>query len=154
MTRSRRTPGPDPEAWEAVAVTRHGERPTSTYYIRNILDQFFEFHGDRLSGDDGSIVTGIGYLFDRPVIAIGQQRPYSLHGANYHVNPDGLRKAQKIVKLASRFRLPVVTFIGYPGSRPGPGCGGAWYRQRHRNYPLHDAGSADPDCRRNHWGGR
>ena len=119
MTRSRRTPGPDPEAWEAVAVTRHGERPTSTYYIRNILDQFFEFHGDRLSGDDGSIVTGIGYLFDRPVFAIGQQRPYSLHGANYHVNPDGLRKAQKIVKLASRFRLPVVTFIDTQGADPG-----------------------------------
>ena len=83
------------------------------------MEQFFEFHGDRLSGDDGSIVTGIGYLYDRPVIAIGQQRPYSLDGANYHVNPDGLRKAQKIVNLASRFKLPIVTFIDTQGADPG-----------------------------------
>ena len=118
-TRNRRTPGPDPEAWEALSVARNGDRPTSTYYIRNSLDQFFELHGDRLSGDDGSIVTGIGYLFDRPVIAIGQQRPYSLDGANYHVNPEGLRKAQKIVTLASRFKLPIVSFIDTQGADPG-----------------------------------
>ena len=117
--RSRRAPVPDPEAWEAVAVTRHGDRPTSTYYIRNMLDQFFEIHGDRLSGDDGSVVTGIGYLFERPVFAIGQQRPYSLEGANYHVNPEALRKAQRIVSLANRFKLPIVTLIDTQGADPG-----------------------------------
>ena len=120
----RRLLGPDPEVpdlevWEAVAVTKHGDRPSAAYYIRNILDQFFELHGDRLSGDDGSIVTGIGYLFDQPVAVIGQQRPYSLDGSKYHVNPDGLRKAQKIVRLAARFKLPLVTFIDTQGADPG-----------------------------------
>ena len=118
-SRSRRLLGPDPEVWEAVAVTRHGERPTATYYIRTMLAQFFELHGDRLSGDDGSIVTGVGYLFDRPVAVIGQQRPYSLDGSRYHVNPEGLRKAQKLVKLAARFKLPVITLIDTQGADPG-----------------------------------
>ena len=117
--RNRRAVGPDPEVWEAAAITRHGERPSATYYIRNVLGQFFELHGDRLSGDDGSIVTGVGYLFDKPMAAIGQQRPYSLDGARYHVNPDGLRKAQKLINLAVRFKLPIVTFIDTQGADPG-----------------------------------
>ena len=117
--RNRRVLGPDPEIWEAVSVTRHGERPSSTYYIRSMLAQFFELHGDRVSGDDGSIVTGVGYLYDRPVAVVGQQRPYSLDGARYHVNPDGLRKAQRLIKLATRFNLPVVSFIDTQGADPG-----------------------------------
>ena len=117
--RNRRPLGPDPEVWEAVSVTRHGDRPSAAYYIRNILTQFFELHGDRLSGDDGSIVTGIGYLYDLPVAVVGQQRPYSLDGAKYHVNPDGLRKAQRLIKLASRFRLPVISYIDTQGADPG-----------------------------------
>ena len=118
-SRVRRDRGPDPEVWEAVAITRNGERPSATFYIRNILSQFFELHGDRLSGDSGSIVTGVGYLFDRPVAVIGQQRPSSLEGAKYHLNPDGLRKAQKLIKLAVRFRLPIITFIDTQGADPG-----------------------------------
>lgn len=117
--RNRHPLGPDPEVWEAVSVTRHGERPSATYYIRNILTQFFELHGDRLSGDDGSIVTGVGYLYDVPVAVVGQQRPYSLDGAKYHVNPDGLRKAQRLIKLAARFRLPVISYIDTQGADPG-----------------------------------
>ncbi len=117
--RNRPPLGPDPEVWEAVSVTRHGERPSATYYVRNILTQFFELHGDRLSGDDGSIVTGVGYLYDLPVAVVGQQRPYSLDGAKYHVNPDGLRKAQRLIKLASRFRLPVISYIDTQGADPG-----------------------------------
>ncbi len=117
--RNRRLLGPDPEVWEAVSVTRHGERPSATYYIRSMLTQFFELHGDRLSGDDGSIVTGVGYLYDQPVAVVGQQRPYSLDGAKYHVNPDGLRKAQRLIKLATRFRLPVISYIDTQGADPG-----------------------------------
>ncbi len=119
LPRSRRPLGPDPEIWDAVSVTRHGERPSATYYIRNMLTQFSELHGDRLSGDDGSIVIGVGYLYDQPVAVVGQQRPYSLDGAKYHVNPDGLRKAQRLIKLAARFRLPVVSCIDTQGADPG-----------------------------------
>jgi acetyl-CoA carboxylase carboxyl transferase subunit beta len=117
--RNRRPLGPDPEIWEAVSVTRNGERPSATYYIRNTLTQFFELHGDRLSGDDGSIVTGVGYLYDQPVAVVGQQRPYTLDGSKYHVNPDGLRKAQRLIKLATRFRLPVISYIDTQGADPG-----------------------------------
>ena len=117
--RNRRPLGPDPEVWEAISVTRHGERPSATYYIRSMLTQFFELHGDRLSGDDSSIVTGVGYLYDQPVAVIGQQRPYSLDGAKYHVNPDGLRKAQRLIRLAGRFRLPIISYIDTQGADPG-----------------------------------
>jgi acetyl-CoA carboxylase carboxyl transferase subunit beta len=117
--RSRAPLGADPEVWDAVSVTRHGDRPSAAYYIRNMLTQFFELHGDRLSGDDGSIVTGVGYLYDRPVAVVGQQRPYSLDSAKYHVNPDGLRKAQRLIKLAARFHLPVISYIDTQGADPG-----------------------------------
>ena len=128
--RRRPAPAAATEAWEAVSVTRNGDRPSATFYIRNILSRFFELHGDRLSGDSGSIVTGVGYLFDRPVAVIGQQRPYSMDGGKYHLNPDGLRKAQKLIRLAVRFRLPIVTFIDTQGADPGleaeeHGIGGA-----------------------------
>ena len=118
-SRDRTVPGPDPEIWEAVGITRNAERPSAAFYIRNILGQFFELHGDRLSGDSGSILTGVGYLFDRPVAVIGQPRPYSMDGNKYHLNPDGLRKAQKLIKLAVRFQLPIITFIDTPGADPG-----------------------------------
>lgn len=118
-SRNRVAVGPESEVWEAVSITRNGERPSATFYIRNILSQFFELHGDRLSGDSGSIVTGVGYLCDQPVAVIGQQRPYSLDGGKYHLNPDGLRKAQKLIKLAVRFQLPIVSFIDTHGADPG-----------------------------------
>ena len=84
-----------------------------------MLDQFFELHGDRLSGDDRSVITGVGYLYDRPVAVVGQQRPYSVDGAKYHVNPNGLRKAQRLIGLADRFGLPVITLIDTQGADPG-----------------------------------
>ena len=117
--RSRAPLAPDPEIWDAVAATRHGERPSAAFYIRNMLDQFFELHGDRLSGDDWSVITGVGYLYDRPVAVVGQQRPYSVDGAKYHVNPNGLRKAQRLIGLADRFGLPVITLIDTQGADPG-----------------------------------
>jgi acetyl-CoA carboxylase carboxyl transferase alpha subunit len=118
-TRSRLKIGPNPEAWEAVTASRNGERPSATFYIRTILDPFVELHGDRLSGDDRSIIAGLGYLNGEPVAIIGQQRPYSLNGESYHVYPDGLRKAQRLIKLAARFELPLVTLLDTQGADPG-----------------------------------
>ncbi len=111
--------GDDPEIWEAVVATRHEERPSGTFYIRNVLANFIELHGDRLSGDDRSMVTGVGYLYDLPVAVIGQERPHTASGGKYHVNPDGLRKAQRMISLATRFNLPLVTFIDTQGANPG-----------------------------------
>ena len=65
-TRSRLKIGPNPEAWEAVTASRNGERPSATFYIRTILEPFVELHGDRLSGDDRSIIAGLGYLNGEP----------------------------------------------------------------------------------------
>ena len=117
--RTRSRPGPGPEAWESVTAARNGERPSATFYIRSILEPFVELHGDRLSSDDRSIIAGVGYLCGEPVAVIGQQRPYSLDGERYHIYPDGLRKAQRLIKLATRFGLPLVTFIDTQGADPG-----------------------------------
>ena len=112
-------PPGEPEAWEAVNVARHAERPSAMVYIRSILDPFVELHGDRLNSDDRSIVCGIGYLLGEPVAIIGQQRRPSINGEKYHVYPDGLRKAQRIIGLATRFKLPLLTLVDTQGADPG-----------------------------------
>ena len=101
----------DPEAWEAVARSRHSGRPSSSVYIPEVLDDFIELHGDRVSSDDRSILGGIGYLAGEPVAVIGQERRTVGSGDRYHTFPDGLRKAQRIIETAGRFGLPLVTLI-------------------------------------------
>lgn len=109
----------DVEPWEAVKIARHDERPLAMAYIRAMLDPFIELRGDRLSSDDRSIVCGVGFLCGDPVAIIGQQRRPGLEGERYHVYPDGLRKAQRVIKLASRFKLPLITLIDTQGADPG-----------------------------------
>lgn len=110
----------DTETWESLAAATHEERPDALYYMRHILEDFFELCGDRVSGDDRSVVGGIGSLRGHPVVAIGQQRthPGDAEGSRYHVRPEGLRKAQRLLQLASRFSLPLVTFIDCQGADP------------------------------------
>ena len=110
---------PFPEAWEAVTLARHAERPSAMVYMRAMLEPFVELHGDRLNSDDRSIVGGVGFLCGEPVAIIGQQRRTSLDGERYHVYPDGLRKAQRLINLAAKFRLPLVTLIDTRGADPG-----------------------------------
>jgi len=107
------------DAWEAVTVARHAERPPAMAYLRAMLEPFVELRGDRLSSDDRSIVGGVGFLCGEPVAAIGQQRRPALQGEWYHVYPDGLRKAQRVINLASRFKLPLITLIDTQGADPG-----------------------------------
>ena len=107
------------EPWEAVNIARHEERPLAMAYIRSMLDPFIELRGDRLSSDDRSIVCGVGHLCGEPVAIIGQQRRPGLEGERYHVYPDGLRKAQRVIRLSSRFKLPLVTLIDTQGADPG-----------------------------------
>ncbi len=109
----------DPEAWEAVARSRHSGRPSSSVYIPEVLDNFIELHGDRVSSDDRSILGGIGYLAGEPVAVIGQERRTVGSGDRYHTFPDGLRKAQRIIETAGRFGLPLVTLIDTQGADPG-----------------------------------
>ena len=107
------------EPWDALSAVRHSERPAATTYFRQMLDPFIELRGDRLNSDDRSVVAGVGYLEGQPVAVIGQQRRPLVEGERYHVYPDGLRKAQRLIALASRFKLPLVTLVDTQGADPG-----------------------------------
>ncbi len=107
------------EPWRAMTAARNSERPQASSYFRSILDPFIELRGDRLNSDDRSVVTGIGFMDGLAVAVIGQQRRTLVEGERYHVFPDGLRKAQRLIDLASRFKLPLVTLIDTQGADPG-----------------------------------
>ena len=107
------------EPWEAVTAARNSERPQASAYFRSMLDPFIELRGDRLNSDDRSIIAGLGFMDGQPVAVIGQQRRPLAEGERYHVFPDGLRKAQRVIDLASRFKLPLVTLIDTQGADPG-----------------------------------
>ena len=113
-------PVEDTETWESLAAATHDERPDALYYMRHILNGFFELCGDRVSGDDRSVVGGLGFLRGHPVVGIGQQRTHAgdADGGRYHVRPEGLRKAQRLMRLAFRFNLPLLTFIDSQGADP------------------------------------
>ena len=112
-------PLPEPDVWEAVSNARHAERPMAMAYMRFMVDNFIELRGDRLNSDDRTMVGGVGFLSGQPLVVIGQQRRPPLEGERHHVYPDGLRKAQRLIRLASRFRLPLVTLIDTQGADPG-----------------------------------
>jgi acetyl-CoA carboxylase carboxyl transferase subunit beta len=109
----------DAEPWQAVTIARDAERPLALTYMRAMLDPFVELHGDRLNSDDRSIVGGLGFLCGEPVAIIGQQRRSPINGERYHVYPDGLRKAQRMIELAARFKLPLVALVDTQGADPG-----------------------------------
>lgn len=114
---------PTRRAWEVVQLARRPDRPTTLDYIRRISPQFVELHGDRLYGDDPAIVGGIGEIAGHGVIIIGHERG---HGdpirRNGQALPEGYRKAIRLFALASRLRLPVLTFIDTPGAYLGEGA--------------------------------
>ena len=110
---------PEADVWDAVTIARHPERPLAMTYIHSMLDPFVELRGDRLNSDDRSIVGGVGALHGDPVVIIGQQRTHLMEGERNHVYPDGLRKAQRLITLASRFQIPLVTLIDTHGADPG-----------------------------------
>ena len=107
------------DPWDALSAVRHAERPPASSYFRQMLDPFIELRGDRLNSDDRSIVAGVGFLAGQPVAVIGHQRRSLVEGERYHVYPDGLRKAQRVIALASRFELPLITLVDTQGADPG-----------------------------------
>ena len=108
-----------PAAWESVRLARSGgDRPTSLDFIRRCLSGFVELHGDRLYGDDPSIVAGIGDLGGQAVAVIGQERGHDLTARERHegrIYPEGFRKAQRVMRLASKLQIPLLTFIDTSG---------------------------------------
>ena len=113
-------------AWQVAQLARHPLRPYTLDYLAAISPDFQELHGDRMFADDPAMVGGIGRLDGKPVVFIGQQKGRDTRERvrrNYGMSkPEGYRKALRLLKLAEKFRLPVVTFIDTPGAYPGIGA--------------------------------
>ena len=113
-------------AWQIAQVARHPMRPYTADYIAAIAPDFQELHGDRMYADDPAIIGGIGRLDGRAVMFIGHQKGRDTKERvrrNYGMpKPEGYRKAQRLMKMAQKFSLPIVTFIDTPGAYPGIGA--------------------------------
>lgn len=112
--------------WEKVQLARHPNRPTSLDHIANIFGKFEEVHGDRLFKDDPAFVGGVATLDGQPVMVIGQQKGRDTKG-NLRRNfgcphPEGYRKALRLMKLAHKFNMPIISIIDTPGAFPGIGA--------------------------------
>jgi acetyl-CoA carboxylase carboxyl transferase subunit alpha len=109
--------------WQKVQLSRHPERPYSLYYIRHICDKFQELHGDRHYKDDKAIIGGLAKIGNQNMVVIGHQKGVNTKMRQYRnfgmANPEGYRKALRLMKLAEKFNLPVISFIDTPGAYPG-----------------------------------
>ncbi len=111
-------------AWQRVQLSRHPSRPYTLDFIRALTKgTFMELHGDRTVGDDKAMVGGLGKIGDQSFMFIGQQKGYNTKTRQYRnfgmSNPEGYRKALRLMKLAEKFNVPVVTLIDTPGAYPG-----------------------------------
>jgi acetyl-CoA carboxylase carboxyl transferase subunit beta len=111
------------EPWDAVQLARNPGRPTTLDYLAHLLDWFAELHGDRMSGDCPAVVGGLGQLGGRPVVVIGHQKGHStaeLSSRGFGMpTPAGYRKAARLMRLAAKLGIPVITFVDTPGTHPG-----------------------------------
>ena len=118
--------GPPQDAWERVLLARHPQRPYTLDYIQMLFTDFVELHGDRRFADDPAMVAGFAQFEDRPVVLIGQQKgrdtKQKLHRNFGMVNPEGYRKALRVMQLGSKFGMPIISLIDTPGAYPGIGA--------------------------------
>ncbi len=109
--------------WQTVQVARHKDRPSIKDYINNICSNFIELHGDRCYGDDQGIIGGFATINNKQIMLIGHQKGKTVEDnikCNFGMaQPEGYRKALRLMKLAEKFKLPVVSFIDTPGAYPG-----------------------------------
>lgn len=112
--------------WQKTMIARHPERPYTLDYIGMIFEDFIELHGDRRFADDPAIVGGVGKINGIPIAIIGHQKGRSTKERIFRnfgqPNPEGYRKALRLMRLAERFKVPIVTFIDTPGAYPGIGA--------------------------------
>jgi len=112
--------------WQRTQLARHPQRPSTLDYITELSRDFLEFHGDRAFGDDRAIVGGFARFNDRTVMIIGHQKGRTLKERmqrNFGMpNPEGYRKALRLMKMAEKFNRPIITFIDTPGAYPGIGA--------------------------------
>lgn len=116
----------DLSPWQVSQLSRHPLRPYTLDYIDYLFDEFHELHGDRAFADDHAIVGGLARFSGRSVMVIGQQKGRDTKAKVFRnfgmARPEGYRKALRLMKMAERFRLPVLTFIDTPGAYPGVGA--------------------------------
>ena len=113
-------------SWQKTLVARHEDRPKANFYIKKIFSQFTLLSGDRYFGDDKSVIAGFGLIDGKSVLIIGQEKGEDLNTRierNFGMmRPEGYRKCIRLMKLANRFQIPVVSFIDTPGAYPGIGA--------------------------------
>jgi len=109
--------------WQRVQLSRHPNRPYSLYYIEEMCDKFIELHGDRNFKDDKAIIGGFGSIDGQSMLFIGHQKGINTKMRQYRnfgmANPEGYRKALRLMKLAEKFNKPIITLIDTPGAYPG-----------------------------------
>ncbi|MDC0056596.1 acetyl-CoA carboxylase carboxyltransferase subunit alpha [Alphaproteobacteria bacterium] len=110
-------------SWQKVQIARHPDRPHTTDYINNIFSNFVPLSGDKKFGEDAAIICGIGKIIDQSVIIIGNEKGSSMETRIKHnfgmAKPEGFRKAQRIMFLAEKLNLPIITFVDTAGAFPG-----------------------------------
>jgi len=112
--------------WQKTQIARHPQRPYTLDYIESIMENFVELHGDRTFADDKAIVGGVAWFNGKPVMVMGHQKGRNTKQKverNFGMpNPEGYRKALRLMKLAERFNIPVITLVDTPGAYPGIGA--------------------------------
>ena len=113
-------------AWEITQVARHEDRPKAKYFIENLFDNFVTLSGDRSFGEDNSVIAGFGKFENKSVLIIGQEKGEDLQSRidrNFGMmRPEGYRKTIRLMKLADKFNIPIISFIDTPGAYPGVGA--------------------------------
>ena len=114
------------DAWQKTMVARHPERPHLKDYVAGLIDEFVELRGDRKFADDQAIVGGLGRFRGVPVVVMGHEKGHDTTTRLKHnfgmARPEGYRKAVRLMDMAERFNLPVITFVDTAGAYPGLGA--------------------------------
>jgi acetyl-CoA carboxylase carboxyl transferase subunit alpha len=118
--------GPNQDAWDRVLTARHPQRPYTLDYINLLFTDFLELHGDRRFADDAALVAGFAQFDDQPIVVVGNQKGRDTKQKllrNFGMaNPEGYRKAMRVMELGSKFGLPIICFVDTPGAYPGIGA--------------------------------
>ena len=114
------------DAWQTTLVARHEDRPKSKYFIENLIDNFIPLSGDRFYGEDKSLIAGFGKFLNKSVLVMGQEKGDDLDSRierNFGMmSPEGYRKSIRLMELANKFQIPIISFIDTPGAYPGVGA--------------------------------
>ncbi len=126
VERLRKEAGTPADAWQRTLLARHEQRPYTLDFVERLFQGFSELHGDRRFGDDPAIIVGMAFYHSHPVLVVGQQKGRDLKQRQHrnfgYAQPEGYRKAIRLMKLAEKFHRPVICFVDTPGAYPSVGA--------------------------------